>query len=57
MPKKQEKEFPVRTWQEFLNWSQSHVLMKFVEEGGEGIKSALVIILNMYDQNFGKSSK
>ena len=52
MPENKKKEFPVRTQSEFLSWSQSFVLMKFVEEGGEGIKSALVTILNMYAQNF-----
>lgn len=54
--KKKEKEFPLRTYPEFLNWSQSLMLMRFVEEGGEGIRSALTIILSMYKQNFVKKS-
>lgn len=55
--KKEKREFPVRTHEEFLHWSSGHVLNKFVSEGGPGIKGALITILNMYERNFVKCEK
>ena len=53
--KKEMREFPVRSWEEFLSWSSGLVLMHLVDEGGPGIKNALIKILSMHDRYFSRA--